>query len=113
MLTGSVQKQYCSSESFAISCKENQVIRMQSAIYGRMQPGRCISGDYGHAVGCYADVLAYMDTQCSGKVACEVVVGTLEQVAQPCQKDFKSYLEAGYDCVTGKSLWLKFVLDLS
>ena len=42
-------KEYCSSETFDVSCDENEAIMMQSAIYGRMQPGRCISGQY-HSV---------------------------------------------------------------
>lgn len=39
-------KEYCSSETFDISCGPNEAIMMQSAVYGRMQPGRCISGTY-------------------------------------------------------------------
>ena len=39
-------KEYCSSETFDISCEQNEAIMMQSAIYGRMQPGRCISGEF-------------------------------------------------------------------
>ena len=72
---------------------------MTSALYGRMKPGRCISGDYHHTVGCFTDVLTYMDSKCSGRRDCMVIVGSLELVAQPCQKDFKSYLEASYKCV--------------
>ena len=41
-------KEYCSSESFEVQCGENEVILMVMADYGRRQPGRCISGDYGH-----------------------------------------------------------------
>ena len=75
---------------------------MRSAIYGRMRPGKCITADYAHTMNCQADVLSYMDTHCSGRITCEVVVGTLDQVAQPCHKDFKSYLLAYYECKTGE-----------
>ena len=68
-----------------------------------------ISDDYGHTLGCYADVLAYIDGQCTGRNRCKVVIGTLDAVAQPCPKDFKSYLEASYLCVPGK---IKFVFIL-
>ena len=37
-------KEYCSTEKFAVTCDDNEVIMIHSAIYGRMQPGRCISG---------------------------------------------------------------------
>ncbi len=39
-------KEYCSTEIFDIGCGENEAIIMQSAIFGRMQPGRCISGKH-------------------------------------------------------------------
>ncbi len=44
----SAVKEYCSTNEFDISCGENEAIMMQSAIYGRMQPGRCISGKQIH-----------------------------------------------------------------
>ena len=57
--------------------------------------------DYDHSMGCYADVLTYFDGQCSGRSGCKVVIGSLDAVAQPCPKDFKSYLEASYVCIKG------------
>jgi len=30
-----------------------------------------------------------------------MLVGYIDSVAQPCPKDFKSYLEISYDCVDG------------
>ena len=59
------------------------------------------SDDYAHSMGCYADVLTYFDGQCSGRSGCKVVIGSLDAVAQPCPKDFKSYLEATYACING------------
>ncbi len=60
------------------------------------------SDDYAHSMGCYADVLTYFDGQCSGRSGCKVVIGSLDAVAQPCPKDFKSYLEATYACIKGR-----------
>ncbi len=58
--------------------------------------------DYGHSLGCYSDILNYFDAQCSGREACRVVIGSLDAVATPCPKDFKSYLEASYSCIPGQ-----------
>ena len=66
------------------------------------------SAEYEHSIGCYADVMAYMDSQCSGRQTCTILIATLEAVAQPCDKDFKSYLQATYSCVPGKTRWLSF-----
>ena len=71
--------------------------------YGRMRKTRCITGVYGHTMGCSADVTTHLESLCSGRTNCTVVVGTLDLVAQPCNKDFKSYLEASYKCARGKS----------
>ncbi len=38
-------REYCSTDTFDVTCGENEAIMMQSAIYGRMQAGRCISGE--------------------------------------------------------------------
>jgi len=66
-----------------------------------MQPGRCITGDYGHVMGCYADVTAYVSDMCNYRQNCTLLVATMDSVAQPCAKDFKSYLQAYYVCVRG------------
>ena len=46
--------------------------------------------------------MAYMDSKCSGRQTCTILIATLEAVAQPCDKDFKSYLQATYSCVPGR-----------
>jgi len=49
---------YCQSEYFSANCSGvSDVILMESARYGRMRAGRCVSG-YGK-LGCYSDVLWY------------------------------------------------------
>ena len=74
---------------------------MESARYGRMQAGRCVSG-YGK-LGCFVDVLWYMDRRCSGRRYCRVYVAdpVLHKV-DVCHSDLTSYLEAKHTCVTGK-----------
>ena len=43
-----------------------------------------------------------MDKICSGQQSCVLDIPKLEEVAQPCPEDFKAYLEASYQCVTGE-----------
>ena len=47
-------REYCSPESFDVSCKQDEVILMEKATYGRMRAGRCIGA---LNIGCNADVL--------------------------------------------------------
>ena len=72
---------------------------MQSALFGRMTAGRCISDVF---LGCSHSVLPYIDIRCTGHRHCNVDVNSLEKVAQPCNKDYKSYLDASYSCVPGQ-----------
>jgi len=76
---------------------------MTSAVYGRMRLGRCINNDFN--IGCSKDVVIYFDSRCTGRRTCEVSLRNLVDV-HPCQRDFMSYLEAGYTCVPGKRDWL-------
>ena len=92
-------REYCLTEYFNATCpRPNDVILMTSAVYGRMRLGRCIRGDYN--LGCSNDVIGLFDAQCSGRRACDVSVRTLVDI-RPCQRDFASYLEASYTCITG------------
>lgn len=93
-------KEYCQFDNFNANCHPNEAIVMTSAHYGRMHTGNCISGE-GY-IGCTADMRSYMDSLCSGRQSCAVVVSTLVNVAHPCRKDYVSYLEASYKCVDGQ-----------
>ena len=42
-------KDYCLFESFSARCRDNEVIMVQHASYGRMKTGRCISGEGIHS----------------------------------------------------------------
>jgi hypothetical protein len=77
------------------------VIVMQRALFGRPDVGRCISSR--ESLGCYNDVIAHMDYECSGKRECVVQVIKLEeQNSAPCLKDYKNFLAAEYTCEIGK-----------
>ena len=62
---------------------------------------RCVKADFGFS-GCYSDVTKLMDRKCSGRQQCSVRVDdpTFGNI-QPCNKEFKNYLEASYECLSG------------
>ena len=93
-----VKKEYCATEKFDASCDPGHVILIRSATYGRMRPGRCIGGV---SLGCQVDILGHLDSVCSGRTSCHLSINDLDMVAQPCAKDYKSYLEATHICVPG------------
>ena len=52
-------KEYCERENFSPECPADHVVLMQSAVYGRMREGQCITGNYG-TIGCSKDVMKYV-----------------------------------------------------
>lgn len=96
-------KEYCELELFRAECKaRDEMIRVTHARYGRMRDGRCITNTYG-SIGCFTDVRSLLETACSARRRCDVTVATLvPDHAQPCAADFRSYLEATYECVKGR-----------
>jgi len=96
-----VMGEFCQWDTFNASCRSDQVVVVTSAMYGRMQAGRCASRSYG-AVGCSVDVLSYLSATCSGRQSCQLVVPDQHlREMRPCPIDFAAYLEAGYKCVKG------------
>jgi len=94
----------CTSETFRAACRPGQVVIIRRALYGRLTAGRCITSEYAHALGCYADVTAHVQDACSGSAwrqNCSLLVATVDAIAQPCGKDFKSYLDIEHHCVAG------------
>ena len=97
---------FCTSETFRAACQPGQVVIVRRALYGRLTAGRCITSEYAHALGCYADVTAHVQDACSAaawRQNCSLLVATVDAIAQPCGKDFKSYLDIEHDCVAGMS----------
>lgn len=112
--TETVQEYCVIKEPFQANCIKNEVIVMKTAIYGRMKIGRCLESEavqlieaFGNDpkfLGCSEDVLKIMDNKCSGKNRCEVRIpfdSDFDQL-KPCHDGLKLYLEASYDCITGK-----------
>jgi len=105
--------EYCNMETFRARCQHSDVIVMETALFGRMRVGRCITSDAyltalqqldPTSLGCSADVLGYVDRVCSGRSACDVSVPNPEMNAfRPCSPQLTVHLEASYSCVTGKT----------
>jgi len=98
---------FCTSETFRAACQPGHVVIVRRALYGRLAAGRCITSEYAHALGCYADVTAHVQDACSSaawRQNCSLLVATVDAIAQPCGKDFKSYLDIEHDCVAGMTL---------
>lgn len=90
------------TESFQATCAEDEVIIMETALYGRMSLGRCVKTDFGF-VGCSTDVLDLADSRCSGRRRCRIAVpDPLLENTKPCNQEFKSYLQTSYSCVRGR-----------
>ena len=77
---------------------------MESAVYGRMEIGRCVKNDYGH-LGCHNDALQSFDAACSGHRSCDFAVSTdlRRDVSGACGPAIFGYVEASYNCREGIS----------
>jgi len=112
MLSAVDTREYCLNEVFEAKCLHNEVIVMNSATYGRMRIGRCLEAEgdvssFGTGpdiLGCYANVLHIFDKRCTLRNRCEVslAIDAYLQKQRPCHLALNRYLEASYDCVTGK-----------
>ena len=103
-------KEYCHLDMFNATCPHGSVVMMVSARYGRMRVGRCLTTSY--FIGCYADVLPFMDSICSGRRTCAIKTLDTELVKfQPCRKDLMPYLEAQYKCISSEYIFC-FCLSL-
>ena len=53
-------------------------------------------------LGCFDNVLAFLDVLCSGKTSCKYVVGNEGLFEyQPCGRQLVSYLDIDYECIPG------------
>ena len=96
-------KEYCLTDVFKAKCSAaDEVVYIQSAMYGRMRAGGCVQKNYGY-IGCQSDVTRVIATKCSARSRCEIT--NLEadlETYQHCPSDLKSYLDANYTCIKGR-----------
>ena len=108
--------EFCHLETFRARCRQgNDVVVMETASFGRMRVGRCITSDAyltalqqldPTSLGCSADVLRYMDRVCSGRPSCDVSVASPQlHEFRPCPGQLTMYLEATYSCLSGRALF--------
>ncbi len=100
-----VPVEFCKWETFNATCQPGEVVLITRARYGRMRAGNCLNSKFGH-FGCHADVLAYLDSRCSGRQSCNLVATdqTLDQAHEesPCPAELAAYLEVHYRCLRGR-----------
>ena len=88
-------------ETFDPKCAKDEVILITSALYGRMERGRCAVTNYGH-IGCQSDVTAIAKTKCSARWNCTITVPDRDMEAIcPCPTDLQKYLSISYSCLKG------------
>ena len=96
--------EYCSGEYFEASCNVNEVIVVTSAVFGRMEIGRCVKEDLGF-LGCQNDALDTMDEACSGQRSCRTLVIKQEfrkEVQGACRNGLSGYAKITHRCQDGK-----------
>ena len=94
----------CNAELDAhIRCNANEIIVINSAEYGRMKLGRCITKP-NEFMGCKNDVLSLVDKWCSGRRECDIRVPNhdLEKLNKNCLEVLIKYLLVTYNCMSGK-----------
>ena len=102
-------KEFCVSEIFYADCSKNEIISVNSAIYGRREYGRCLKKEGeldldflkkpGY-INCSTDVRHIIEPQCAGLQRCDVTVARIE-ADSGCSKAFKDYLDIEYSCKKG------------
>ncbi len=66
LLLISALSEYCHLETFTAECKQNEVVQILQARYGRMKLGRCVRRGLGY-IGCAANAKGIVDSVCSGR----------------------------------------------
>ena len=92
---------FCTSEKFEPHCNKDEVVIIESAVYGRMEPGKCFPKEEG-TFGCSADVKNIIDSLCSGRQSCTVPTFNTELYdTKPCGIGSLGYLSVSYRCMKG------------
>ena len=87
---------------FSATCGSGELIVMETANFGRMEPGRCIAEEDGN-FGCRNDVLFLADRWCSGRKQCEFTSPNRDMMEAntECRSNLIVYLRATYHCLRG------------
>ena len=94
-----VEEEICRRDSFEPICPQGSTILINSARFGRMKHGKCISEGM---VGCTENVQGYIDSECFGQSSCSIFVPDRQLLtANPCSKDQVVHLEVSYECIQG------------
>ena len=102
-------QEYCDGDTFEAKCKQDEVIVMKSALYGRVRIGKCVSADSG-LIGCKENVTDLVNKHCSGRNECSLDVTPSQfEGLKPCPGDSKSYLQIEYACMKSK-FWFNLIL---
>ena len=80
---------------------------IESALYGRMKPGKCITKEEGN-FGCFSDAKSIIDFYCSGRPTCSLSPLNRDLVAtKPCPGSGTiGYITVSHRCISGISdIW--------
>lgn len=92
----------CIGYSFRATCGVDELIVMEEAELGRMEPGKCLPDEMGN-FGCRNDILFLTDRWCSGRKQCEFTSPNQDimEANTECRQGLAVYLRAKYACVLG------------
>lgn len=89
----------CSGESVNLSCREDELLLVQSARYGVL-PGRCGATLSQSAVTCFRPVWHVVHARCTGRTKCHFRV-TKQLFGDPCPTQSLTF-EVAFSCVNSK-----------
>lgn len=100
----------CEEKTLTIGCEPGFVINLIRANYGRFSITICNDqGNVDWSVNCMsAKSLRVLYAKCSHKQNCSILAST-NTFGDPCPGTHK-YLEAHYQCVSGKDMWFAIIL---
>ncbi|KAK2157029.1 hypothetical protein LSH36_200g02297 [Paralvinella palmiformis] len=96
----SVTVDVCNGYAFRATCGVDELIVMEEAELGRMEPGKCLPDEMGN-FGCRNDILFLTDRWCSGRKQCEFTSPNQDimEANTECRQGLAVYLRAKYTCV--------------
>ena len=105
----SFEEEFCNSEKLKTQCKQNEIVFIEKAVYGRKKYGKCILIEdepdefirqRKGFIGCFSDVKYIIEPRCAGRQSCEMSVASIT-VETNCSKSLLKYLNVEYFCVKG------------